>query len=83
MNLKKILTGAVIGAFIFGISASSIQPVSAAQGKGQNPKFEEFDNNRNNDDKNSNGQNPPEPPKDSNGKPLPPPDKNNNSDRAR
>ena len=30
MNLKKILSGAVIGAFVFGVSASNIQPVSAA-----------------------------------------------------
>ena len=33
MNLKKILTGALIGAFVFGISAGNIQPVSAASVK--------------------------------------------------
>ena len=30
MNVKKILSGALIGAFVFGVSASNIQPVSAA-----------------------------------------------------
>ncbi len=88
MNLKKVLTGALIGAFIFGVSASSIQPVSAAssrdaeitfdkQGKTKN-KFERTRNEMAGNDRNTDGKNPPEPPKDSNGNPIAPPDRNNN-----
>ena len=78
--MKKILAGALIGAFIFNVgvinsaSATSI-PIDKAPVQAQ-------DNNKNNSDM----KNPPEPPKDENGNPMPPPDKNksdnnkNNSD---
>ena len=86
MNVKKILSGALIGAFVFGISAGNIQPVSAASVKDAKTTLDKYDKakdkfdgardkfNRNNSDSN----NPPEPPKDENGNPLPPPDKNSN-----
>ena len=84
MNVKKILSGALIGAFVFGISAGNIQPVSAASVKDAKTTLDKYDKakdkfdgardkfNRNNSD----GNNPPEPPKDENGNPLPPPDRN-------
>ena len=73
MNLKKILSGALIGAFVFGISAGNIQPVSAASVKDAKTTLDKA---KDKFDKNSNGENPPEPPKDENGNPLPPPEKN-------
>ena len=66
MKLKKILASAVIGAFVVGVSANNLQPVSAAI-----PEIAKNDLNIL-----SNNQKPPEPPKDSNGKPLPPPNHN-------
>lgn len=94
MTLKKILTGALIGAFVFGISAGNIQPASAASANNKKITNERHERNSGNNDanqnrpappdRNNNNQNPPEPPKDSNGNPLPPPDRNssdNNSHR--
>ena len=86
MNLKKILSGALIGAFVFGISAGNIQPVSAASVKDAKTtldkakdKFDsakdKYNDTKEKFDKNSNGERP-EPPKDENGNPLPPPEKN-------
>ena len=91
MNVKKILSGALIGAFVFGVSASNIQPVSAASISDAKTTLDKYDKakdkfdsakdkyngardkfNRNNSD----GNNPPEPPKDENGNPLPPPNEN-------
>ena len=94
MNLKKLLSGALIGAFAFGIFAGSLQPVSAASlddakrisdarnkiDETRNKVDEARDNYNNARDKfgsrNSDGKNPPEPPKDANGNPMAPPDRN-------
>lgn len=81
MNLKKILSGALIGAFAFGIGASGIQSASAAS-LGDTKKItdakDKFESVRDkfNGARNSDSTNPPEPPKDENGNPLPPPDRN-------
>lgn len=79
MNWKKILSGFLTSAFIFGVSvntnAASLNDVKDAKqtydktkDKAQDIKDGKvFDKN----DKNK----PPEPPKDSDGNPMPPPDK--------
>ena len=97
MNLKKLLSGALIGAFAFGISAGSLQPVSAASLEDAKKIYDAKDKYDSAKDKynsakdkynsardkfgsrNSDGQNPPEPPKDADGNPMPPPDRNSDS----
>ena len=91
MKMKKILAGALIGAFTFGISAGNINTVFAANSKNavnvekrEPPKDSDGkvmpppSGEKTSNDKNFNRENPPEPPKDENGNPLPPPDKNDN-----
>ncbi len=91
MNLKKLLSGALIGAFVFGISAGSLQPVSAASfddakkisdAKDKfNSAKDKFNSARDKfGSRNSDSNTPPEPPKDADGNPMPPPDKDS-SDR--
>ena len=77
---KKILSGLIVGTFVFGLGAADVQPVSAAtfdkvkQTKEKYDKAKEkFGQMRDGDNSNR-----PEPPKDSDGNPLPPPDKNSN-----
>ena len=84
MNVKKILSGALIGAFVFGVSASNIQPVNAASISDAKTTLDKYDKakdkfdsardklKRNNSDR-------PDPPKDENGNPLLPPDENSDS----
>lgn len=82
---RKILGGLLIGAFVFGLSASDVHPVSASSSnevKGKNEQM--LDGNgmtrqvppsaRNGDNSNR-----PEPPKDKDGNPLPPPNFNGDS----
>jgi len=81
MNVKKILSGALIGAFVFGVSASNIQPVSAASISDAKTTLDKYDKAKDKfdgarDKFNRNSSDRPEPPKDENGNPLPPPDEN-------
>ena len=74
MNWKKILSGLLIGAFAFGVTAGNVSAESKNKDgskvqvsddvKHQPPQVQDGDH-----------KNPPEPPKDENGKQLPPPDK--------
>ena len=77
MNLKKILTGMLIGAFVFGVGFSD---VSAANDKSKDTKAQQTTEMKK-PPQNSDGKNPPEPPKDSNGNPLPPPDRQNSDNQ--
>ncbi|MBO4401371.1 MAG: hypothetical protein J5809_05950 [Selenomonadaceae bacterium] len=90
MNLKKLLSGALIGAFVFGISAGSIQPVSAASSDTKRisdtkDRYDSAKDKHNSDrdkfngSRNSDSNTPPEPPKDANGNPMAPPDKNSSN----
>ena len=81
--MKKLLTGLLIGAFVFGLGAADIQPVSASSSKDYKETKQKIDKAKEKVDKtqdkfDKDGKNPPEPPKDSNGNPMPPPDRNNN-----
>ncbi len=74
---KKLLGGLLIGAFVFGVGATNVQPVSAASLDKAVEAKEKFDKakglfGQKQDGDNSNR---PEPPKDENGNPLPPPDR--------
>ena len=78
--MKKILTGLLIGAFVFGVGATSVQPVSAASLDNVKETKDKFDKSKQKFDKakekfDGDKSNRPEPPKDENGNPLPPPDK--------
>ena len=73
---KKILSGLIIGAFIFGVGATSVQPVSAASSDNVKATKDKFDKVRDGDKSNR-----PEPPKDSNGKPIAPPNRGDKSNR--
>ena len=87
--MKKLLTGLLIGAFVLGLGAADIQPVSAASVKDLKEAKEKVDKAKEKVDKvkdkvdkakdkfNKDDKNPPEPPKDSNGNPMAPPDRNN------
>ena len=82
--MKKILAGALIGAFIFGVGVADINLASANSAQieknstdKKNPPQIKNDNNKNNSDM----KNPPEPPKDENGNPMPPPDKNSDNNK--
>ena len=67
---KKILSGLLIVAFVFGLGAADIQPVSAAASNEIKETKDKFD-------RNSDKSNRPEPPKDKDGNPIVPPDRNN------
>ena len=83
--MTKLLSGLLIGAFVFGVGAADLQPASAASisdAKAAKDKFDKskkkFDQTKDKADKTRDkfdGKNPPEPPKDKNGNPMPPPDK--------
>ena len=66
--MKKFFSGLLIGAFVFGIGAMSVQPVNAAS-----DKFGQM--------RDGNSYNRPTPPTDSDGKPMQPPDNGDNSNR--
>ena len=76
---KKILSGLIIGAFVFGVGAANVQHVSAdSLDKAQQAK-QKYDKAKDKYDKTTekfDGKTPPEPPKDSDGKPMAPPDRN-------
>ena len=79
--MKKLLTGLLIGAFVFGLGAADIQPVSASSSKDVKEAKQKIDKAKEKVDKtqekfNKNDKNPPEPPKDANGNPMAPPDRN-------
>ena len=82
--MKKFLSGLIVGAFVFGLGAADVQPVSAdsldkvKEAKQKYDKAKDtFDKAKDTFGKNKSGdKTPPEPPKDSDGKPMPPPDKN-------
>ena len=89
--MRKILTGILIGAIVFGANLAGIEPVSASSTddyKNAKQKIEKskqkMEKTREKFGQNKNdGKKTPEPPKDENGNPMPPPDRNNgdNSDR--
>ena len=79
---KKLLSGLLIGAFVFGVGATNVQPVSAASLDKAVEAKEKFDKAKDKFDKakglfgqkqDGDSSNRPEPPKDENGNPLPPP----------
>ena len=83
--MKKLLSGLLIGAFVFGVGAANVQPVSAASLDKVKEAKEKYDKAKDKLDKandmfgqkrDGDNSNRPEPPKDENGNPLPPPDKN-------
>ena len=72
--MKKILTALLIGAFVFGVGTANFASAKSVV----SDSYKYADGRDSHADKNmqdSNGKNPPEPPKDSDGKPMPPPDK--------
>ena len=84
---KKILSSLIAGAFIFGVGAANVQPVSADaldKVKEAKEKYDKFKDAKEKYDqarelfgkKNSDGSNRPAPSTDENGNPMPPPDKN-------
>ena len=82
MKLKKILSAMIMGAFIFSVSASSVDVASAASisdVKDAKTKYDrakdKIDDLKNGTSRTGDKDKPPEPPKDENGNPLPPPDK--------
>mgnify|MGYP007101908466 CR=1 FL=1 len=89
---KKILSSLLIGAFVFGVSAANIQPVSANsldKVKETKEKYDKAkdkfgqvldgDSTRKPAPPDGDNSNRPEPPKDSNGKPMAPPDSDNSN----
>lgn len=89
--MKKILSGLLIGAFVFGLGAAEIQPVSASAVNDYKEAKQRIEKSKQKLDKTqekfgqnkNDGQKPPEPPKDENGNPLPPPDRNNGDNSNR
>ena len=89
--MKKFLSGLLIGAFVFGVGAANVQPVSAASLDKVKEAKEKYDKAKDKLDKandmfgqkrDGDNSNRPEPPKDENGNPLPPPDRDgDNSNR--
>lgn len=88
---KKLLSGLLIGAFVFGIGAGSVQPVDAASLDKAKETKEKYDKAKDKIDKakdlfgqkkDGDNSNRPEPPKDENGNPMPPPDRNSDGDRS-
>ena len=79
--MKKFLTGILIGAFVFGVGAANVQPVSAATLDKVKETKEKYDNAKEKFGQMRDGDNSnrPEPPKDSNGKPTAPPDGDNSN----
>ena len=89
---KKLLSSLLIGAFVFGVGAANVQPVSAASLDKVKEAKEKYDKAKDTLDKakglfgqkqNGDNSNRPEPPKDENGNPLPPPDKQDGDDSNR
>ena len=72
MSLKKILSGLLIGTFVFGVTVGNVS--AASDNSAKKPAVQSTDG-KNQPPQMKDGKNPPEPPKDSNGNPLPPPDK--------
>lgn len=76
---KKILSGLLIGAFVFGLGAADVAQTQAASLDKAKEAKEKYDKAKDTfgqmrDGDNSNRH---EPPKDKDGKPMPPPDDNN------
>ena len=80
--IKKFLSTLVIGAFVFGVGVTSVQPVSAAsidKAKEAKENFykskQKFDKSKHQFDQMRDGDSMerPKPPTDKDGKPLPPP----------
>ena len=87
---KKILSSLLIGAFVFGLGAADIQPVSAETPAKINlstppepPKDKDGNPMAPHDRNNGDNSNRPEPPKDKDGNPIAPPDKNNGDNSNR
>ena len=82
---KKILSGLIIGAFVFGLGAADIQTACAASFDKVKETKDKYDKTKEKFDKTKeifDGKTPPEPPKDSDGKPMAPPDRNSNSEHS-
>ena len=93
--MKKILSGLLIGAFVFGLGAADVQPVSAASLDKVKETKEKYDKVKKTKDKIDKAQdifgknkkdgdnsNRPEPPKDENGNPIAPPDRNSDDNNS-
>lgn len=85
---KKLLSGLLIGAFVFGVGAGNVQPVDAASLDKAKEAKEKYDKTKDKIDKakdffgqkqDGDSSNRPEPPKDENGNPMPPPDGDNSN----
>ena len=79
---KKLLSGLLIGTFVFGVGAiNDIQPVNAVTPDKVREAKDKYDRARDRFDQvtDGNNSNRPEPPKDENGNPLPPPNFNGDS----
>ena len=85
---KKILSGLLIGAFVFGVGAMNVKPVNASSLDKVAETKDKFDQNKQKFDKtkdkfgqarDSDKSNRPTPPTDENGNPMPPPDRNGNN----
>ena len=88
--MRRILSGIMVGAFVFGLGAAEIQPVSASSVSDYKDAKQKIEKSKQKMDKTqekfgqnkNDGQKPPEPPKDENGNPMPPPDRNNGDNSA-
>ena len=90
---KKILSGLLIGAFVFGLGAADVAQTQAAsldKAKEAKEKYDKakdtYDKAKNTKEKfgqmrDSDKSNRPEPPKDENGNPMPPPNDSDKSNR--
>ena len=85
MNWKKILSGVLTAAFIFGVSintnAASLNDVKDAKQTYDKAK-EKVDKVKDGKTFDKDNNKPPEPPKDSNGNTMPPPDKNSDKSKS-
>ena len=72
--MKKILTGLLIGAFVFGVGAANVEVNASSIDKVKETK-QKYDKAKEKYDKivDDDKSKRPEPPKDSNGNPMPPP----------
>ena len=80
---KKLLSGLLIGAFVFGVGATSVQPVNAASLDTLKEAKDKFDQSKDKFRQMRDGDSStrPTPPTDSDGKPMPPPNNGDNSNR--